>query len=494
MSEVADNLQLLSQCVREGRHEEAEALLPFASPCVYASAATPWTALHLAAHHGRLRVLRVFLRFICNAAGQQDPRLNVDVRDYRGCTPLHRAARAGRVTAARMLLSAGARRDVVDAEGKIPVVAAAARGHAEIVRLLLERGQTTGVRAREALAEALGVAQCWKTAQAVLRVCPDAARDGTAATTALLSVCSALPTESPFRMVQLLCNMGANVDAVDEDGKSPLHFAASQGWLDVASFLIGNCKSSAINRVDSNEDTPLLAACEFAARHKRPLLVRLLLRQGANPNVTHESLTFSPLNAAACRKHVDTARALIDAGARMCLKAKTPGQRETPAVLRAALRRSRAHLKWFARKFTGIGSWSEPDGYSLFHAAAWSGDLGTMKLVVRLGAHPKRVCADGRSALHSFAHGFTTNSKYYGHCLSPCEDVVDYLVKTCRLNPEEQLEPAGYTPLHIAAIVEGCAEVVRALINSGAAIDCRCAKGMYFSLKSRKTAPTNTCL
>jgi ankyrin repeat protein len=486
MSEVVDNdLLQLAQCAREGRHEEAEALLPFASPCAFTSAATSWTALHIAAYYGRLRVLRVFLRFICDSGRQDQPpngaRLSVDVRDRIGSTPLNCAAYAGRLTAARMLLSAGARVDLVDCDGDVPAVSAAYYGHPDLVQLLLSRGQpTTPECARRALADALGFAQCWKTAQAVLRVCPYAARDGTAATTALLTICRACPphTESPLRMVRLLWKMGADVDAADENGYTPLHFAAQCGWVDVVSFLLHTCKTSAINRLDSSKNnSPLSLACGFAGQAQRSALVRKLLRHGANPNAPHKNCLVSPMTAAARQMQVDIARTLIDSGARM--EVERFHRREVPPLLAAAFHKSRAHLKWFAKTFDGImGSLSDSDGHSVFHAAAQTGDVGIMKLVVRLGANPNRLANDGRSALHTCVAGFSASEEADIHGRL-CEDIVEYLVKIRGLNPDQKSDLLGYSPLHKAAINDRCAEVTRALIKHGATVDSRCAKGMY---------------
>jgi ankyrin repeat protein len=500
MSGVAGNLQLLAQCVIEGRHEEAEALLPFASPCAFTSEAAQWTALHLAAYLGRLRVLRVFLRFICNTGRQDEQpdgaRLGVDFRDRQSCTPLHRAARAGRLDAARMLLSAGARLDVADADGKIPVVAAASRGHAELVGLLLSRKQTTAACARDALAEALGVAQCWKTAQEVLRLCPFAAHDGTAATTALLNVCRACPAESPIRMVKLLCKMGADFDAVDEFGNTPLHFASKCGWVDVASLLLGNCKTSIGNRLDVLARTPLTICCRFAGRAKRSLLVRLMLRHGANPNSSQKNCVTSPLTMSATRAHVDIAKALIDAGAQMWLEAKRSERREMQAILAAVRFKSRAHIMLFAKRSKSIGSWSDSEGFGLFHAAAESGDVAIMKLVERLGANPRHVSKDGRSAVHYFVMGYDMHEVTSVHGRL-CDDAVGYLVDTCGLNPDQEMEQSGLTPLHINRI----ASIASALIKHGATVDSRCANSMYrFGRRNRTRGhpsiqlPSLTCI
>jgi Ankyrin repeats (3 copies) len=170
----------------------------------------------------------------------------------------------------------------------------------------------------------------------------------------------------------------------------------------------------------------------------------------------------------------------------MRLSGNWPSATDRNAVLAAASFKSRAHLKWFAKKFKGIGSWSHPDGYGPFHAAAYSGDLDTMKLLVRLGANPKRLEQSGRSALHSFTAGFCISKEADVHGRL-AENVVAYLVATCGLNPDQPVYPSGDTPLHTAAVFDGCADVARALIRQGATVDSRCAKGMVcYRLCNRK--------
>lgn len=60
---------------------------------------------------------------------------DVNAVDLRGFTSLHRAAEAGNVEVARLLLGLGARRDAV-AKGQTPASLAEKRGHANMLKLL----------------------------------------------------------------------------------------------------------------------------------------------------------------------------------------------------------------------------------------------------------------------------------------------------------------------------------------------------------------------
>src|SRR5260370_41300422 len=79
-------------------------------------------------------------------------------------------------------------------------------------------------------------------------------------------------------MVQLLIDHGANVNALDCEGDSPLH-KASQIWdSDVAEFLV---KSGAnVNIRDTDDWTPL----HVAAGDGNLNMVQLLIEHGADVN------------------------------------------------------------------------------------------------------------------------------------------------------------------------------------------------------------------
>jgi ankyrin repeat protein len=69
----------------------------------------------------------------------------VDIRDYKGKTALHRAAKAGFQKITRLLIERGADLEAVDQDGETPIFEAVRHGRLEATRLLLEHGASPHV-------------------------------------------------------------------------------------------------------------------------------------------------------------------------------------------------------------------------------------------------------------------------------------------------------------------------------------------------------------
>jgi len=92
------------------------------------------TALHMAAHEGRLTELIKLLE-----AGTDR-----NAREVWGEMPLHMAARAGNTEACDALLAHGAELDAVNDDGETPLVVAAQAGYEISCKFLLEKGAGAG--------------------------------------------------------------------------------------------------------------------------------------------------------------------------------------------------------------------------------------------------------------------------------------------------------------------------------------------------------------
>ena len=75
-------------------------------------------------------------------------------------------------------------------------------------------------------------------------------------------------------MSELLIAKGANIDAVDFKGKTPLFHAAYSGYKELAELLIS--KGANVNAIDNKGRTPL----DWAAYSRHKDLAELLIRHG----------------------------------------------------------------------------------------------------------------------------------------------------------------------------------------------------------------------
>jgi hypothetical protein len=93
-----------------------------------------------------------------------------------------------------------------------------------------------------------------------------------------------------------------------------------------------------------------------------------------------------------------------------------------------------------------------------------------MKLLVKLGANPRALDKEGRSALHYFAKGFPDVEKSRGKDVVPVDDIVRYLVRTCGIDLNVKTRDNRFTALHIAVEYD-LVHVACALLRNGADVN-----------------------
>jgi len=113
--------------------------------------------------------------------------------------------------------------------------------------------------------------------------------------------------ESPLMLAALagdakMCRMLIERDAdVNKTGWTPLHYAATNGHLDVINLLLE--ENAYIDAASPNGSTPLM----MAARYGTPEAVKLLLEAGADPSLVN-SLGLSALDFAKQGERPDSAQ------------------------------------------------------------------------------------------------------------------------------------------------------------------------------------------
>ncbi|KAL4095549.1 hypothetical protein PRIC1_008923 [Phytophthora ramorum] len=164
--------------------------------------------------------------------------VNLDTKDEDDRTPLHWACATGRLDVAEFLLEhTQAAVNVQDDAGWTPLMSAASAGHGNIVGLLLSKGADANVpnengqiplhyhRGRQEIAELL------------LDYTRDVNQADNIGSTPLMRAMGGKP--SPV-ITALLLDHGAKVNTRDVGGNTPLHLAISEGYEDIARFLVEN--------------------------------------------------------------------------------------------------------------------------------------------------------------------------------------------------------------------------------------------------------------
>jgi len=307
------------------------------------------TPLLLACSHGNLELVRMLLAAKADA----------NARDIAGETMLMAAARAGNPEVVRILLDAGAERDARDPEFAQTALHLAARaGHAGAAQVLLAAGSDVMARTR------VGAAP-------------------------------------PFRRIGGTQGKGVEKSPARgarpaiPGGKTPLHFAARDGHLEVVRVLLD--AGAAIDDRDPNDITPLL----LAASNDRVAVAKYLITRGADIQAI-DWYGRTPLYAAidvrnrdspdpAAGSGTDTAgnleliRVLLEMGARPDTRI-----REMPVV--------RSHVLPL-----GSLSWVDFTGETPFIRAALAGDVEVMRLLLAHGADASIATQQGTTALAAAA-------------------------------------------------------------------------------------------
>lgn len=220
---------------------------------------------------------------------------DVRARDKDGVTPLHRAVAAGRVAIVELLIAKGAETNARSNEGVAPLHVAAMSDRAAVAEILIARGAEINARTRSGYTpllcaareghlglnvdvksdQPLHLAAHMGDGELVKQLIDHGAdinyaRHGETALHAAIA-------ERHREASAVLINSGANVNAVNMSGRTPLHFLAA--YIDdgkLAELMVGH--GAYVNARDKNGATPLM----FATRARNRQVADVLLRNGGN--------------------------------------------------------------------------------------------------------------------------------------------------------------------------------------------------------------------
>ncbi len=420
------------------------------------------------------------------AAALLQKRVDVNVAEADGTTPLHWATRHGDLALLDRLLRAGADASAANRYGVTPIYLACVNGDAATIARLLKAGVS---------ANATG-----PLGETALMTC---ARTGKPAA------------------AQVLVEAGASVDAVESwRGQTALMWAAAEGHPAMIETLVKagadvNARSTIINwerqrTLEPREKwlppgglTPLL----YAARDGCVGCARVLLAHGADRNVV-DSQGISALVSALINGHYDVAGVLIDSGTDLGLADETgrtalyaavdmhtmpasnrPSPKEIDntltsldvihmlidrgAPLDAALRQQAPYRTKLDRGGDGVlGAGSTP-----LVRAAKGGDVAVVSLLLAKGANPKLATRAGVNAIMIAAGVGTREEDMTGRSRTQQQAIEIIGLLAAAGVDINGVDNQGRAAAHGAAMW-GYTEVVTFLGRNGARLDLKDRRGL----------------
>uniref|UniRef100_A0A8C2H9T7 Ankyrin 3 n=1 Tax=Cyprinus carpio TaxID=7962 RepID=A0A8C2H9T7_CYPCA len=225
-----------------------------------------FTPLHVAAKYGKIEVANLLLQ-------KEAP---PDAAGKSGLTPLHVAAHYDNQKVALLLLDQGASPHAAAKNGYTPLHIAAKKNQMEIATTLLEYGADTNATTRQGISPLHLAAQEGNVDMVTLLLARETAIN--LGNKSGLTPLHLAAQEDKVNVSEVLINHGATVDPETKMGYTPLHVACHYGNIKMVHFLLKN--QAKVNAKTKNGYTPLLQAAQQGHTH----IISLLLQHGASPN------------------------------------------------------------------------------------------------------------------------------------------------------------------------------------------------------------------
>ena len=392
-----------------------------------------------------------------------DAGADLDSTDYDGVTPLRLAAQLGRYLTAchcvlscgwrsveivQVLLDAGAAINAQDVlhvsnkfQGESALMLAVRGGHAAVVMLLVQRG--ADINARD-----------MKGTRALLAASYQQRCYAERSTAAGMSAFHSAAASGQEQLVECLLTAGADINAVDHCGKTPIYLAVEHGYSKVIKILAQHGANVGLRDLDGR------SALHWAADNQQgEAMIQVLAACGADVDIADNVNNSSPLHLAAARGFVNSCLCLLQCGAN--IRAKDVHKRTAihiaahccrEAVLRALIAAPGASCKDL-----------DSLGRTALHLACEAGNLPIARMCIQAATPVNVVDAHGLTALHLASKSGVPQLVHYMCAQGAAPDV--------------QSDSLHQSPLHKAAISGNGSDAILALLRAGAHHGARDSSG-----------------
>ncbi len=250
------------------------------------------TALHLAAVHGRVKVVKLLLERGAEVNAKQKSEL----------TALHLASLNGHTEVVKLLLERDAEVNAKQESGITPLHYSIGEGYIEVATLLVEHGAEVNAKQKNGITP-LHIASL-KGRTKELGFLLEKGAEVNAKEEQGLTALHAAASKGDAEALILLLEKGADVNAKDEKGSTPLHLAAFNGHIKALELLLLFNKDVDVDAKDEKGSTPLHIASRYNIE-----AVKLLLESNADISLKNKE-NDTPLDIALKAGHAAIATLL----------------------------------------------------------------------------------------------------------------------------------------------------------------------------------------
>lgn len=329
---------------------------------------------------GDLAAVRLFL-----AAGMEP-----DVKDESFQTAIAQAVAEGHLDVVQALLKSGASKVVA-------LNSAAENDRSEIVRYLLDHGAS-----KDAINDAFLSAARAGSLEALQTLVKRGA-DRSRANDALILAAQGmrdLSQEQRTRVISLLLELGADVNAKNKYGWNALHSASNdalalnvQALLDAGADVNMICECKGFLDWGGDMTSLLIALAGTGESMNKPVVVDILLARGADPNIASKNGRTALMAAVDHSLNVDVVKALLAKGANV--NATNP---KGESVLMLSVR-SAETIEVLAKNHADVNAREKKNGSTALMWAAGDGKPASVEALLDAGADIHAKNKFGRTAL-----------------------------------------------------------------------------------------------
>ena len=402
-----------------------------------------------------------------------DAGANVNQLNGLGLSALSLAMENRDLAMVQLLLDHGADAKTPDVAGETPLMQAARSGSPGIVKAVLAKGVDVNIREPHDQQTALMIGVRSRSPEVIALLLAAGAEVNAK------SLQGAEPAWSLPENVKASHGVGVNWGGFPKRGqrtpiggaKTALLYATRQGDLATTKLLVA--AGADIELGDANADTPLLTAIINATVENKPGLsaqhlevARFLISKGANINAS-DWFGQTPLYAAVDLRNVEVRGPINDNGIdRAAALVFIRELLDRGADPNTRIREVLPVRRWITR--LGNLQWVDVTGQTVFHRAALSGDVTTMKLLVEHGADANIKSANGTTPLMAAAGINWTVAQTFDEGPEALLEAVKYAHSLGNdVNAQNEL---GMAAVHGAAN-RGLNDIIRFLAANGAKMD-----------------------